>query len=245
MAARPTERARRVGAWAIAGGFVPGKGDGPLVLAIAVALAETGGDFNAGRERSMDRDLPHQGCASWGAWAINSCPDRDGSGPPRFGSSPAQLLDPLTNARSAYAISGGGTSWSPWTTFRKGRHRPFLAEARKVWPWLLTDAGIDYSRRLTGKAALEWAAHPVNPLDAAKDPLGTAADLLGAATDPLDLLGEFLHSATSWEFWRAVLFVIVGLVLIVGAIALVAADQGLRNPLARARTGGAPTPPED
>lgn len=33
-----------------------------------------------------------------------------------------QLFDPLTNLKAAYKISGGGTNFSPWTTYTSGRY---------------------------------------------------------------------------------------------------------------------------
>lgn len=75
-----------------------------LVRAVAVALAESGGDtaavnVNADRTRSRDRGL----------WQIN---DR---WHPEV--SDAQAFNPATAAAAAYRISKAGADWSPWATW--------------------------------------------------------------------------------------------------------------------------------
>ena len=43
-------------------------------------------------------------------------------------SSNDQLFDPVTNERAAYALSGGGADFSPWSTFKSGAYRQFLGQ---------------------------------------------------------------------------------------------------------------------
>lgn len=89
-----------------------------LAIAVAVAKAESGGNPAA----IGDYDLPHAGCRSYGLWQINSCPDRDTSGPR---ADTAALLTPAGNAAAAYAISGG-SNWHPWTTYNTGAYLVYL-----------------------------------------------------------------------------------------------------------------------
>lgn len=95
-----------------------------LATAVAVALAESGGDAGA----VGDCGLPKPGCNSIGLWQINACPGRDEGNPYR--GDKAALLSPSHNAAAAYAISGGGKNWGPWTTYRLGLHLPHLIRAR-------------------------------------------------------------------------------------------------------------------
>lgn len=88
-----------------------------LVAAVAVALAESGGNpaathTNMDTHRSRDRGL----------WQINSywhkeVPD-------------AQAFNPAGNAAAAYRISKAGADWRAWTTWRTGVAQAQLARAR-------------------------------------------------------------------------------------------------------------------
>lgn len=42
------------------------------------------------------------------------------------------LTDPLRNMQAAYAISGHGTNWKPWTVYNTGKYRQFLGEAQSA-----------------------------------------------------------------------------------------------------------------
>ena len=94
------------------------KGDA-LRTAYAIAMAESGGN-----PRGLNDTRPD---LSYGLFQVNMI---DRLGPSRrqqFGlSSNEDLYDPATNARAAYAISGGGTNWKPWTTYTSGAYRKYL-----------------------------------------------------------------------------------------------------------------------
>lgn len=68
-----------------------------MVTAVAVALAESGGDTNA-----------QSGTADWGLWQINAVHAW------RFGGNMAGALNPEANAYAAVAISNAGSNWAPW-----------------------------------------------------------------------------------------------------------------------------------
>ncbi|MGH3279876.1 MAG: LysM peptidoglycan-binding domain-containing protein [Trebonia sp.] len=68
---------------------------GAAVMAAEIAMAESGGDPNA---ISPTND--------YGLWQINGS---NGS---------LATLNPFQNARSAIVLSGNGTNWNPWTTYR-------------------------------------------------------------------------------------------------------------------------------
>jgi len=89
-------------------GVACGKG---LVTAVAVAAAESGRyqfAFHTNTGCSVDR----------GIWQING-----------YYHPTTSSYDLAINAKGMAAISKRGTSWSPWWTFKKGRHLPFLASA--------------------------------------------------------------------------------------------------------------------
>jgi Lysozyme like domain len=77
-------------------------------VAAAVAMAESGGHPDALGDFGR----------SFGLWQIHTPAHPQYRG--------ADLFDPDYNARAAFAISKGGTDWSPWTTFRNGEFRRFL-----------------------------------------------------------------------------------------------------------------------
>lgn len=88
-----------------------------LVKAVAVALAESGGNtkavgVNSDRWRSRDRGL----------WQINDHWHPEVTD--------AQAFDPNGCARAAFAISSRGTNWSPWSTWKNGSAQAQLGRAR-------------------------------------------------------------------------------------------------------------------
>lgn len=102
-----------------AGGF---SGDA-LVVAVAVALAESSGDPRAYNGRGLDD--------SYGLWQVNMRGDKGPARRRQFGlTSNSQLFDPTTNAKAAYAISNGGKNWGPWSTYTNLAYRNFLSRAR-------------------------------------------------------------------------------------------------------------------
>jgi hypothetical protein len=89
-----------------------------LVTALAVADAES--QFRPGAQNLKYPDH------SIGLWQINQLAHHG-----RYGSDSA-LKNPLTNARAAYAISGGGRNWQWWTTFTNGKYKKYLSVARSL-----------------------------------------------------------------------------------------------------------------
>lgn len=91
-----------------------------LIIAIAVALAESGGDPNAHGDLSL-------GQGSFGLWQIYS------SAHPEYGPDFTQLYDPQTNANAAFAIySAAGDSFTPWSTFKGGQYEANLNAASQA-----------------------------------------------------------------------------------------------------------------
>ena len=99
----------RIGTVAAAAGF---SGSG-LVMAIAVALAESGGNPTA-------TNLDSNGTVDRGVWQINSVH-------PEYSASCD--YKPSCAAGAAFSISAGGTNWGAWVTYQHGAEIPFLPAA--------------------------------------------------------------------------------------------------------------------
>lgn len=78
-----------------------------LRIAVAVAMAESGGDADI-----------YNGTCCYGLWQINALVHK------RF--TPQQLRDPLINAKEAFRISSGGRNWRPWEAYTNNSYRKFL-----------------------------------------------------------------------------------------------------------------------
>jgi hypothetical protein len=98
-----------------------------LNTAVAVALAESGGDPS----RLGDVGLEN---GTWGPsvglWQIRSVNPGHGNATERAQRNAQANLDPATNAANAYAISHGGTNFGPWSTYTHGDYRRYLTRAR-------------------------------------------------------------------------------------------------------------------
>ncbi|CCH33594.1 type VII secretion target [Actinosynnema sp. NPDC047251] len=95
-----------------------------LTIAVAVALAESGGDPRAHNPRPPDD--------SYGLWQINMLGSLGPARRRELGlSSDRELFDPRENAKAANRISGDGRSWTPWSTYTNGAYRKHLDEARR------------------------------------------------------------------------------------------------------------------
>lgn len=108
----PTLSDRQIAGAASAAGF-RGKS---LVTAVAVALAESGGNPQATNRNT-------NGSGDYGLWQINSVH--------------ADLLrsgtwsDPYDNARMAFRVySDAGQKFSPWVAYTTGRHLAYVGRAR-------------------------------------------------------------------------------------------------------------------
>lgn len=91
-----------------------------LKMAYAIAMAESGGRANAHNGNAGTGDN------SYGLFQINML---GGMGPERrkqYGlSSNNDLFDALTNAKVAFKMSHGGTSWGPWSTYTNGAYKAY------------------------------------------------------------------------------------------------------------------------
>jgi hypothetical protein len=99
----------QIGEVAAQAGF---SGEG-LAMAIAVALAESGGD-------PLATDYDRNGTVDRGLWQINSV---------HSAYSAACDYAPSCAAGAAYQISDGGRDWGPWVTYQHGDEIAYLPQA--------------------------------------------------------------------------------------------------------------------
>lgn len=114
-----------------------------IPMAVAVALAESGGKADATHGNS-------NGSMDNGLWQINSVH----SSRPGFNN----VLDPLTNAKLAFAIyKDAGNSWSPWVTAQNGLQNQYMQRAQAAvaspkyqQPWVSVPSYVANSGATTG-----------------------------------------------------------------------------------------------
>lgn len=97
-----------------------------LKIAVAVAIAESGGNASAVGDVSLED-------AKWGPsiglWQVRSVKAERGRGSSR---DELALYDPSFNGRSAWSISGGGKTFKPWSMYTNGRYAKFLNRSTAV-----------------------------------------------------------------------------------------------------------------
>lgn len=94
--------------------YLAGFRDQRLVEAIAVALAESGGDPGA-------RHVNVGGTVDRGAWQINDHYHSEVTDTCAY--------DVYCAARAAYTISAGGSDWTPWSTYTSGAYQAHMQQA--------------------------------------------------------------------------------------------------------------------
>lgn len=94
--------------------------DRGLVMAVAIALAESGGDTAASGFNGPTAGCPH-GSVDRGLWQINDCYHAEVTS--------RCAHDPQCSAAAAYRISDGGSNWTPWSTYGNGVYKQHLAAA--------------------------------------------------------------------------------------------------------------------
>lgn len=128
--------------YAVQAGFSTSKkinGNTEAVVAVAIALAESGGRTDAHNDKPPDD--------SYGLWQINMI---GGLGPEReerYNTSRRTLFNGPENARVAYLVfKDAGNSFRPWSTYTSGSYLRFLNRANEaagnpIGPDVVTDVG--------------------------------------------------------------------------------------------------------
>jgi cell wall-associated NlpC family hydrolase len=98
-----------------------------LAMAYKISMAESGG--NAGKHNGN----AGTGDNSYGLFQINMLGAMGPSRLKQYGlSSNNDLLNAATNARVAYQMSGGGTDWNAWSTYKSGAYKQYGSGAYSV-----------------------------------------------------------------------------------------------------------------
>lgn len=102
-----------------------------LLTAVAIALAESGGNPNDEGDWTLDgsklvpKGTPGAYSTSAGLWQIHWTVHPEFQG--------QNLYDPQTNANAAYSVyRAAGNSFRPWTTYLNGAYTAHLDEAGKL-----------------------------------------------------------------------------------------------------------------
>jgi hypothetical protein len=153
-----------------------------LVTAVAIALAESGGNPNAINDGSKRGTAEY----SVGLWQINVggyLRERLA----RWGlTTPSQLTNPSINAKAAYSISNGGKNWTPWSVYNHNSYQRYLPRAQAAVAAIGSDPSMPDNVERTdadkAKAILNW--WNTNPFshNAASSWIGIINDLKN--TDP-------------------------------------------------------------
>jgi len=114
-----------------------------LVNAVAIALAESGGNSAEYNPETAAGTASGQG--SYGLWQIYL------TAHPQYSAS--SLVDPQSNATAAYAVSSGGTNFSPWTAYNTGAYTGYLSQAQAA----VTGLGQAISTAVTGATDTAYA----------------------------------------------------------------------------------------
>jgi Lysozyme like domain len=94
-----------------------------LQIAVAVGLAESGGNPGANRHNPPTPGCP-DGSVDRGPWQLNDCYHPEVSD--------GCAYQPDCAATQTYRISAAGSDWSSWTTFATGAYRAQLVAAEQA-----------------------------------------------------------------------------------------------------------------
>lgn len=140
---------------------------------------------------------------SWGPWQINT----KGAGQQYLSNlgvtTPSELWDPVKNAYAMKVLSKGGTNWNAWTTFTSGKYKQFLPGVEEQIK------GVKYD------AASNTSVSDPNRAGAAQEGFG-----------PAPTWQDFLGGLGSGSTWLRVAKVVGGMVLVGGALFILANRNG-------------------
>lgn len=152
-----------------------------LTMAVAISLAETGGTGNP-KAVSPTHD--------YGLWQINQ------PAHPTYFKQSGKIFEPGYNAAAAYAISKGGTDWTPWTTYKSQAYKAYYGKGIPTGPG--ADAIIGSGARSgTGGGWLPGVPGIPNPVKWVDEAAHAIVDFLKIMVDPVKL-GEHAAKVILW-----------------------------------------------
>lgn len=182
--------------------FNAGFGGGPsTITAVAIALAESGGDSTATHKNT-------NGSTDYGLFQINSIH--------------SDLLrkynwrDPKQNAKMAFIISSGGKNYRPWTTYNTGAYRRFVGRATRA-----AGGSGTYSGSGTGSLPGTGDGATTAP-DSGNGDTGTQSVSLSSGTK------SFVSTITDGNTWLRVAMFLIGIALAVIGIIAVSGKSALQ-----------------
>jgi hypothetical protein len=174
---------QQIAGHAQAAGFPPDQ----IVTAVAVALAESGGETTATNRNS-------NGSTDYGLWQINTVHGALLNQGDKF--------NPLDNAKMALTVyARAGNKWTPWSVYKSGTYRAQLNTATLAARNPVPPAGA-------ANASPGEAPTTTVPASSPLDMLGPIGSALGSITSVLD-------KVTSGSLWLRVGAFIIGSCLIV------------------------------
>jgi lysozyme-like protein len=159
-------------------------------IAVAVALAESGGDPNDLNNNPVTRDL------SYGLWQINMLGSLGPERRKEFGiTSNNQLFDPATNARAAHIV-WKNAGWNAWTTYTRGTYKKFL------------DGGSSLGNAVLG-GALAAGGNPIGGAAVASGSTGSVSDTINNLAS-----GLFKAASNFTGILVAIVLLVLGIVIL-------------------------------
>jgi len=166
-------------------------------IAVAVALAESGGNTTATNSNS-------DGSTDTGLWQINSVHQRTHSG-----WTVAWLKDPMNNAVAMAEVSGGGSNWSPWVAYKNGKYRQFLDRGKTAAE---AATGLSITDRLGD--IIGGVANPVETAGGIVDAFGNII------TSPLEAITAIVQPALAAATWLGNPANWLRIIQVIGGVAL-------------------------
>lgn len=194
----------QIAVWAAQGGFT---GE-DRVIAVAVALAESGGEY--ARVSAPNTDGTHD----YGTWQINSVHAHLFTQYPQWWS--------VSNAKMAKAVyderkARTGKGWDPWTVYKTGAYLLFMPRARAA-VGAAPDSG-DVTKQSDGSADPSAVGSTGTAGYSEAFALLDIGNIFRAGFRPLVAASEWMGNADNWV---RVAQVVLGVALVVGGITIVA-----------------------
>lgn len=184
------------------------------VIAVAVALAESGGNPDA-----TNQNTDSHRSVDYGLWQINSYWNADTL---RMGN----WRDPVTNGKMAYSIFKS-RGWRDWVTYKTGRYNQFMLQAASAVrnPKGITDVLPSFDQWVLGKLGIGGGADDVGgPFGDLKD--AVPENPVSSMIEPARKAAEAVVKAGAWlgdqSNWIRVIKVALGGVLVVAGVTVAA-----------------------